>query len=122
MRLNLNNKTKNLKFWRGRGNKNKFMKPLKEGKSDRPSADIVTPLSPSRFDNSPMVPYHRGKGKMGNVCAAQRSGNLGSGTEKDRLAKIESEDFDNFIERLDLQEWLERLEKELNQIKAKLKG
>ncbi len=43
-------------------------------------------------------------------------------TEKDRLAKIESEDFDNFIERLDLQEWLERLEKELNQIKAKLKG
>lgn len=42
--------------------------------------------------------------------------------EKDKLAKIESEDFDNFIEQLDLQEWLERLEKELNQIKAKLKG
>jgi hypothetical protein len=38
------------------------------------------------------------------------------------VAKTSGEDFDNFIERLDLQEWLERLEKELNQIKAKLKG
>jgi hypothetical protein len=86
LRLNLNNKTKNLKFWRGRENKNKFMKPLKEGKSDKKAKQAGKPL-----------------------------------TEKNRLAKIESEDFDNFIERLDLQEWLERLEKEINQIKAKLK-
>jgi hypothetical protein len=81
-------------------------------KTKRPSADVAAPLSVSLNYNSPTP-----QGQTGTGCAAQRPVNLGIGT-----TKTSGEDFDSFIERLDLQEWLERVEKELKQIKAKLKG
>ena len=85
-------------------------------KTKRPRADIeAASAAVQRSGDSSLISQAQTGNRDLGLAATQD--NLGSGT-----AKTSGEDFDNFIERLDLQEWLERLEKELNQIKAKLKG
>jgi hypothetical protein len=84
-------------------------------KIKRPGADVEASLSPSLNHSSPTSRDKKEIGRSQGLAATQV--NLGSGA-----VKTYGEDFDNFIEAEDLQEWLERLEAELKQIKSKLKS